>query len=89
MGKSSNNIGRLDSTSWTWSLAGKLETSRYGHSAIFVDSKLVVVGGSGSRATEFCEVHKGHFICEKQPSLLKDYASYPLLFPVSDDYIDC
>ena len=40
------SIARLDTkTFWSWSLAGKLNTARAGHSAIVANSRLIVVGG--------------------------------------------
>ena len=89
VGFNSDTIGRLDSITWKWSLAGKLVTRRYGHNAIFVDSKLVVVGGHGLLSTEVCELQDDIFSCNKQAENYRDYASYPLLFAVSDDFIDC
>ena len=40
------SIARLDTKNfWSWSLAGKLNTARAGHSAIVANSRLIVVGG--------------------------------------------
>ena len=40
------SIARLDTKNfWSWSLAGKLNTPRAGHSAIVANSRLIVVGG--------------------------------------------
>ena len=38
-------IGRLDSTSWSWSPAGNLKIGRTGHNVIESNSRLLVVGG--------------------------------------------
>ena len=89
VGFNSGTIGRLDSHTWEWSLAGKLVTPRYGHNAIFVDSKLVVVGGHGLASTEVCELQNNLFSCNKQAQSISDYASYPLLFAVSDGFTNC
>ena len=40
-----SNIARFDTTTLTWSLAGKLNTGRNGHGAIQQDLKFTVVGG--------------------------------------------
>ena len=37
--KSLNTIARLDSATWSWSRAGRLNTARSSHGAIWVNSK--------------------------------------------------
>ena len=85
----SSTIARLDAATWLWSQAGRLNTGRVGHGAIWVNSKLVVVGGWGTKPTEFCQWDNEEFTCTDQNSALKTYAYYPLLFAVSDDYKNC
>ena len=83
----SNTIARLDAT-WSWSRAGRLNTARRGHGAIWVNSKLVVVGGDGTYKTEFCDLKNNEFTCMETDSTLEGY-DYPLLFAVTDDYGNC
>ena len=90
-GAYSNTIARLDTATWSWSRAGQLKTARVSHVAIWVNSKLVVVGGVDSKyslRTEYCDLVNDEFICTEQESALVDY-SYPLLFAVTDDYGNC
>ena len=42
-----NSIARLDTTAWSWSLAGKLNNARFDQGAIWLHSRLIVVGGTG------------------------------------------
>ena len=88
-GSYSSTIARLDAATWSWSRAGRLNTARDNHGAIWINSKLVVVGGWGTYPTEFCQWENEEFTCTDQKSTLKDYAYYPLLFAVSDDYKNC
>ena len=85
----SNTIARLDSATWSWSRAGRLKTARDDHGAIWVNSKLVVVGGWETKPTEFCVWENEEFICTFQESTLKNYVYYPLLSAVTDDYGNC
>ena len=89
-GAESNTIARLDAT-WAWSKAGRLNTARLGHGAIWVNSKLVVVGGEDKYLlrTEYCDLVNDEYICTDQDSSLPDYSSFPLLFAVTDDYGNC
>ena len=89
-GENSNTIARLDAATWSWSKAGQLNTSRRGHGAIWINSKLVVVGGYAlTKQTEFCDLANDEFTCTYQQSILEDYAYYPMLFAVSDNYRNC
>ena len=87
--RSSSEITRLDSTSFTWSSAGHLNYARIGHSVSFVDSKMIVVGGVGNLKTEICELDKSQFICHSQDSSLDKYVYTPLVFIVNDQYKNC
>ena len=44
-GDPQNGIACLNSSSWTWSWAGKLQNNRYAHSVIVVGNQFLVVGG--------------------------------------------
>ena len=85
----SDTITRLDAATWSWSRAGQLNYVRQGHGAIRVNSKLVVVGGSSFKQTEFCDLVNEDFTCFSQESTFKSYDFYPLLFAVADDYGNC
>ena len=87
-----NTIVRLHTITWKWSQAGIMSSVRRGLSVIWVpeSSKLVVAGGKEKNPTEICELSSGNFTCvANQTSILNDYARWPLLFIVSDDFIDC
>ena len=85
----SSTIGRLDSATWSWSRAGQFNTARDYFRAIWVNSKLVVVGGRHPKPTEFCELENDEYTCTEQWSRLEYYYDYPLLFAVNDDYKNC
>ena len=53
-----DSIACLNSLSWTWSLAGKLQKARRAHSVIVVGNKFLVVGGYGTFNTEGSSVEK-------------------------------
>ena len=83
-----STIARLDSATWLWSRAGRLNTGRSHHGVIWSNSKLVVVGGLFTKPTEFCQWKNKEFTCTEQKSILKGY-NRPLLVVVSDDYKNC
>ena len=93
--KWSTKIARLDTANWSWSQAGELNQARYEHRAIWVNSKLVVVGGKwGTKPIEFCKLENDEalgkkFTCTVQNSTMPQDSKYPLLFAVSDDYKNC
>ena len=88
-----NTIARLDAVNWSWSEAGEINTARHYHRAIWVDSKLIIVGGQRKdldlMPTEFCNFENNEFTCSEQMSTLDDYVAFPMLFAVSDDYRNC
>ena len=85
----SNTIARLDTTTWSWSRAGSLNTGRRAHGVIWANSRLVVVGGYGTFSTEFCNLENDEFVCTDQQLKLKNFNWYPLLFAVTDDNKNC
>ena len=87
--RNSNTIARLDAITWSWSSVGRLQTSRNGHGAIWLNLNLIVVGGWEIMPTEFCKFENNEFTCTEQKSNLHDYGYFPLLFTVSDDYKNC
>ena len=89
-GTNSNTIARLNTATWSWSRAGRLNTARRGHGAIWSKSKLIIVGGDyDTYTTEFCTLKDNKFTCTDLKSTLKGYGFHPLLFMVSDDYKQC
>ena len=46
----------------------------------------LVVGGGGNYKTESCELYNGNMVCTEQDPVLKNYAYYPELFAVTDNY---
>ena len=60
-----NTIARLSATTWSWSIAGRLNAFRSDHGVILVNSKLVVVGGRDNKPTkaEFCQWENEEFTC--------------------------
>ena len=85
-----NSILRLDSGSWTWSNVGQINSARNGHEVILVGEKVMVVGGAGTKNNEACLLMvNGHFNCTELSSNLTDYALYPILFAVAENYESC
>ena len=91
--RSTSIIARLNAATWSWSRAGQLNIARYHHGAIWVKSKLVVVGGGAileeeNYPIEFCSWENEEFSCTDK-STLTNRNNYPLLFAVSEDYKNC
>ena len=71
-------------------IIGKLNKSRAKFGAIWVNSQLLVVGGTGSQKTEACQLNNGIFTCTDYTAPpLTNYQTYPLLHIVEDDYAQC
>ena len=80
-------IGRLDAVKRTWSLAGSLKQGRRGHGVIFDGEQFVVIGGyTGSLKTENCIISGETITCTQIGPGLDDYAYYPELALVDDNY---
>ena len=97
--KSDSNIGRLDAVTRSWSLVGSLKQARNGHAVIFDGTQFLVIGGSGNSKTENCvpnsftsyspryETRHGTTItCTEQKVELVNYADYPVLMLVDENY---
>ena len=84
-----SSILRLSAASWTWSNVGNFNSARRGHGVILVENTFMVIGGLSTKPNEACQLNNGQFTCESKTSSLNDYAFYPLLFLVSDDYKLC
>ena len=85
-GSSTNTIARLDAETTTWSEAGTLVTGRYAHGAIFDGEKFLIIGGRGSLKNEVCTLNNATMTCTEQSTTLEDYAYYPELFLVEENY---
>ena len=84
-----SSILRLSAASWTWSNIGNLNSARYGHGVILIESTFMVIGGSSTQPNEACQLNNGQFTCETKTSSLDYYFYTPLLFLVSDGYKLC
>ena len=87
-------IARLNTVNWSWSIAGILKKARAGHAAIWINSRLIVVGGVDNNPfdempSEACELKHGRFTCTVQYAYMMGYIDYPLLFAVGSDKIKC
>ena len=69
-------------------LVGELNTARAGHSVIRMQYDFLVVGGGGDDLTERCEFYnsQGSIICAEQEPRLMNYAYYPEMHAVTDNY---
>ena len=69
-----------------WSKAGYLNTSRKGHNVIFDGRHFLVIGGYETKKEERCTIVRDEMTCVEQAPELTDYAYYPELFLVPDDF---
>ena len=83
------SILRLNGNSWTWSNVGQINTSRHGHRVMFVGNTFMVVGGGGTVGNEACVLANEQFTCTELSSSLTDYAWYPVLYLVDENYGNC
>lgn len=85
-------IARLDPANWTWHEAGQLNHARQGHGVIWLDNKLVVVGGF-TPVIESCHLENNQFICvdndQVSETSFDNYNYYPLLFVVKENLKNC
>ena len=73
--------------------AGTLLNARFGHSVIFDGEKFLVIGGwrsdrqpkKGSK-NEVCTLKGSTMTCVEQSKSLDNYAQYPALFLVAEDF---
>ena len=80
-------IGRLSLTTHEWSRAGDMVQGRSGHSVIHDGTRVIIVGGSGSKRVETCSLKSnGQMACEAAAQMLEYYAYYPELFLVNDEF---
>lgn len=83
----SNNIGRLDEETLSWTKAGTLKSGRYGHNAVFDGSVILVVGGNYQPTkTEKCVISGTQVTCTEQSPELRHYVNYPELFLVPSNF---
>ena len=66
-----------------------MKNHRSDHGAVLVDNRVLVVGGYGDLHTESCVINDDDFECTNQESKLLNYARYPLMATVSDDFKNC
>ena len=86
----SASINRLDTTSWSWSPAGKLTKPRSKSSALWVNGKVFVTGGDSTDEfhrnlpNESCVLTNKVFNCtEDSMSVTEDF---PLMFAVDENF---
>ena len=84
----STSIGRFDTATRKWSVAGSINTGRFQANTIFDGSSVLVVGGEGLMKTEVCKLDETgiFFTCIEQDPILQDYKFYPELFLVPVDF---
>ena len=80
-------IARLDEKSFRWDRVGKLNKGRSRHSMIERNGEILVIGGDSKFNTERCNYQDdGQMHCVEQDPKLSEYAFFPELFPVPDDF---
>ena len=91
-GATSNNvhdktIARFDETTFRWDRVGKLSKGRSRHNMIERNGEILVIGGDSKFNTERCNYQDdGQMHCVEQDPKLSEYAFFPELFPVPDDF---
>ena len=81
-------IARLDGSLYQWSKVGQLNEVRRGHNIIHLNGFFLVVGGAGTKKTEKCEYKYDQMVCQSQSPSLTNYAYFPELMIVADDFCD-
>lgn len=74
--QSTSSIRKFSLSSWRWSSAGKMTSSRKGHNVIPISSDIVLVAGG---TTNKCRLTGTFFECSKQ-NPKTEYTNYPELF---------
>ena len=80
----------------TRSKAENLQHSRHGHGAILIGEQVLIIGGNFGQGfpvaeinqikNEVCTFRGSEMTCVELPPSLEDYAYYPELFLVAEDY---
>ena len=83
-----STIARLDGSSYKWNKVGQLNEGSRGHNAIHLNGHFLVVGGAGTKKTEKCEYKNDQMVCHSQSPSLANYAYFPELMIVWDDFCD-
>ena len=66
-----------------------MKTTREAHQVILVGDRFMIIGGMGTKNNEACFLNNGQFNCTEFSSSLKNYAYYPILYLVNDNYKNC
>ena len=71
--------------------AGTLVNGRHGHGVIFDGEKFLVIGGKKNNAedpvkNEVCTLENSTMTCVEQSTALDNYAYYPELFLVAENF---
>ena len=84
---SNNIIAGFDEKSEKWTKLGELNKPRWGSAAVEVSNGFLITGGRGTYETEFCKYSDNQQItCSEQPPSMTDYAWYPEIFFVTEDF---
>ena len=84
-----NSILLLNGTTWTWSNVGTLNLQRHAHGVILAENSFMVIGGFGWMTNEICQLTNQEFTCYRLATELNDYALWPILYLVDDNYGNC
>ena len=82
-------IGRLNNETGTWTKVGQLLTARYGGSATFDGTSLLVIGGVGTVPIEKCDFFHEYLVCKSQAQKTTGYYYNPPLFFVQNEFSTC
>lgn len=79
-------IAKLNTELNQWSIAGRLNTARFGHGVIVTEDQFLVVGGASERRTERCYLidSNDEMTCHSQEPTLQEYRHWPELLLIDE-----
>ena len=69
-----------------WTSLGLLNSARSSHNVIWLENRIIVVGGQGDLMTESCTIANNQTTCTDIGPSLKQYRKYPELFIVDSNF---
>ena len=77
---------RFDISTKIWTQLGHLNAARGGHGVFYDGDYFLVIGGRSEKFTERCALCEFEVSCTNLDTIFPDYAYYPGLFEVSEDF---
>ena len=77
---------RFDLSTEIWTQMGDLNAARGGHGVFYDGRVFLIIGGRSDRMTESCTLSEFSMSCTYLDTQFPDYAYYPGLFAVTEDF---